>query len=143
MPAVLPDEGEVQMLAIALGIEAPETLSLRLFVNDTTPGLADVTADYVEMSGHGYAAKALAAGVWTLTAADAGTNTPAKASAPAQHFVFTAAGAPADVYGAFLVGLDSGSLWGAQRFPDAPYHIENEGDAIEVTPTVRLRSGYP
>src|SRR5262245_10419469 len=145
MPGVLPDEGELQMLAVALGTVAAEALSLRLFVNDKTPGLADVVADYEEMTGHDYAPKTLAAGDWTLTPADASLNTPAKAVAPPQRFIFTAAGQVTDVYGAFLVGLTSGRLWGAQRFADpVPYRIQNAGDEIDVpAPTVRLRTGYP
>lgn len=143
MPGVIPDEGEAQMLGIVLGKTASESLELRLYKNDKTPGLVDVTADYIEMVGQGYTKKVLAPAAWTVTPADTGTNTPAKATTAAQVFTFSVAGGPTPIYGYYLVGVTSGKLWGPERFADGPYSVANAGDEITITPTLRLRSEYP
>jgi hypothetical protein len=141
MPGVVPDVGEVRMLATMLGVAPPEALQLRLFVNDRIPGLADDVVDYIEMRDHGYARKTLTPDVWTIEPATAGLNTPGKAEAPDQVFPFTA-GRLTLVYGYLLVGAGSGVLWTAERFANGPYRVETEGE-IGVTPVLRLRSGYP
>jgi len=145
MPGVIPDEGELQMLAIATGVHAPEALAVRLYVNDRVPALADTVADYAEMSTHGYAPKLVPVGAWTGAPATPGTNTPAKAVAALLSFLFpTPSGPPTDVYGYFLEGADSHRLWGAERFGDGPYRVlGTAGDQIDVTPTLKLRTGYP
>ena len=143
MPGVIPDEGELRALVTMLGAAPAEPLVLRLYVNDHTPGLADTGAAYEELSGHGYAPKVLGAIAWAFTAASPGTNTPALARAAAQLYTFTAPGPVAYVYGYYLEGADTGKLWGAQRFADGPYAVRNEGDEIEITPELRLRTGYP
>lgn len=144
MPGVIPDEGEIRMLVTMLGAAPAEEFELRLYVNNKTPALPDAVADYVEMSGHGYAPKMLVASSWSFQAASAGTNTPGVALAPEQVFGFTAAGGgPIDVYGYLIVGLTSGKLWGAERFGDGPYRVANAGDDIRITPTVKLRTLYP
>lgn len=144
MPGVIPDEGELRALAVMLGMTPAEAFGLRLFVNDHTPGLTDTVADYDEMSGHGYAPITLDSTAWTVSPANPGVNTPAKGTTALQRFTFpTGGGAPVNVFGYYLVGLDSSRLWGAQRFADGPYVVRNDGDEIEVTPVLQLRSGYP
>jgi hypothetical protein len=143
MPGVIPDDGEAQILNIALGKVASESIELRLYTNNKVPALADVTANYTEMTGQGYAKKTLAAAAWTVTPADTGTNTPAKGTTAAQVFTFSIAGGPTPVYGYYLVGVTSGKLWGAESFADGPYSVANAGDEITITPTLRLRSEFP
>jgi hypothetical protein len=145
MPGVIPDEGELQMLAIATGVAAVEALAVRLYTNDKVPALADTVADYTEMAAHGYTPTLVPAGAWTGAPAQPGTNTPAIARAAVQEFTFPdSTGPPSDVYGYFLEGVDSGRLWGAERFGDGPYRVlGTPGDLVQVTPTLKLRSGYP
>jgi len=143
MPGVIPDEGEAQVLSIALGKIAAESVELRLYTNNKVPALADVAGNYTEMTGQGYAKVTLAPAAWTITPADAGTNTPAKGTTTAQVFTFGTAGGPTPVYGYYLVGVTSGKLWGAEQFSDGPYSVANAGDQITITPTLRLRSEYP
>lgn len=143
MPGVVPDEGELRMLATIVGTVPAEDLALRLYTNDKTPALADRAADYVEMTEHGYVAKVLVPTDWGLTPADAGTNTPARAMATDQAFLFGAPGSAVNVYGYFIVGLTSGMLMGAERFSDGPYRVANSGDQITITPVLRLRTEYP
>lgn len=141
MPGVVPDEGELRMLRTVLGAVAPESLSVRLYVNDRDPALADTVADYEEMTGHGYARKTLDVSVWAYQMADAGTGTPAVALAPRQTFSFPNGGAVANVYGSIVVGETSGLLWWAVRFPNGPFRVTNPGDFVEVDPKLALRTG--
>lgn len=142
MPGLIPDEGEAQFLAVLVAGAPAESLILRLYVNEHTPGLGDSASDYVEMASHGYAPKLLGPDDWTITPAEAGTNTPARAQAALQTFVFPVAGPPDLVHGYFLTGATSGVLYGAgDREPPIP--VENAGHEIEVAPMLRLRSEYP
>ena len=142
MPGVIPDEGEVSMLAVLLGLVARPSLELRLYVNDRSPQLADTVADYTELTGHGYAPIALPPSTWSVRPADPGTNTPAFAPAADLVFTFNAAG-PADLVYGYLVVTDDGRLWGAQRFDDGPYRVQNVNDEVRVAPDMALRSEYP
>ena len=142
MPGVTPDEGEAQALAVLLGDAPAEDLMLRLYVNEHAPELTDTAADYVEMSTHGYLAKMLAPGDWTIEPALAGTNTPARARTAMQTFTVTEAGPPVYVQGYYLQGAVTGTLYVAEAAP-APIKAENTGDEIGVRPSLRLRSEYP
>ena len=141
MPGIVPDIGEAHMLALILGKVPGESLVLRLYVNDYTPVLASTLPDFVEMTGHGYAPRTLGPEAWAITAAVAGLNTPARASGTRQTFLF-AAGVPVTVYGHYVTGATSGTLWLAQRW-DEPVLVVNAGDAINVDPVLGLRTGYP
>lgn len=144
MPGVVPDQGEVQMLAMLLGLAGQEPeLDLRLYVNDRVPGIGDVLTDYDEMSDHGYAPIALPPSAWAVQPAQPGTNTPALGRGAAQVFHFGAAGPPVLVYGYLIVAPVAARLWVAERFADGPYRVQNAGDEVTVEPTFSLRSEYP
>lgn len=144
MPFIVPDQGEVQMLGILLGLLPPEAaLDLRLYVNDYTPTLTDTVASYEEMSTHGYARLSVPPAAWGITPAQPGKNTPALARGARQTFVFSIAGPPVLVYGYFFVTPVAGRVWAAERFADGPYRVQNPNDEISVEPEFTTRSEYP
>jgi hypothetical protein len=53
-----------------------------------------------------------------------------------QTFTFT--GALGSIYGYFMTRATSGRIALAERFPSAPYAIVNNGDSIDLTPTITL-----
>lgn len=142
MPGIVPDVGEAHMLLVVLGKAPAESLVLRLYVNDYTPALDSALPDFVEMSSHGYMPRTIPPEAWAVTAAVSGLNTPARASGTRQTFTFGAGAPPVDVYGHYVTGATSGTLWWAQQW-DAPVTVANAGDAINVDPVLGLRTGYP
>lgn len=128
-----PNEGESRMLETIVNKTAAETLTLKLFGNNITPGEADTAATYTEVSGGGYAAKTMTGANWT---AANGSNSYITHSA--QTFSFTGATTPNTVYGYYLVQSTSNRVMWAERFSDGPYAINNNGDSITITARLEL-----
>jgi hypothetical protein len=127
MAIVIPNNGEsVALQLLTNKIATPENLVLRLFSSNTTPGEADTTVTYTEVTGSGYSAITLTGASWTVSG-----TAPTSIGYAKQTFTFT--GAAGNVYGYFLTRASSGDLIGAERFTDGPYLINVNGDKIEVT----------
>lgn len=131
MALLVPDEGEVKLLELAL---KTSDLALRLYVNNHAPAEGDtwVGNEFTEMSTSvmGYAAKTITASTWSATTA-AGVST-ATISTPFT-FSFTGTGT-ATVYGYYVTygaGASTKILW-AEALP-SPQYISNNGDSIQVT----------
>ena len=105
-----------------------ENLVLKLFKSNTTPAEADVVGTYTEADFTGYAAVTLTGASWVVTG---NPITYAK-----QTFTSTAGSQNQPVYGYYLVRATGGELVYAERFTDGPYTIVNNGDKIEVTPSL-------
>lgn len=131
MALLVPNEGEVQILNVALGKSAAENLTLKLFSNNYTPTETDTSASYTEVTGYGYTAQTVTAANWTIAA-----GAPSTATAAAKTFSFT--GAAGNVYGYYLVGATSAKVYWAERFTTAPIAIQNNGDQIIITLTFGL-----
>lgn len=129
MPLVVPNHGEGDALRYLVNNAAPQDLVLRLFTNNVTPAETDTAATYTEASGNGYASLTLAGASWSIT-----EGAPSFASYAQQTFAFT--GALGNVYGYYLTRATSGRVAWAERFTDAPYNIQNNGDSIKVTPRI-------
>lgn len=129
MALVFPDQGENIALEAIVNKTAPQTLILRLFKSNTTPGEADTEATYTEADFTGYSAISLTGASWG--AASGGTIAYAE-----QSFPSSAGSQNQPVYGYYLTQTTSGKLVYAERFTDAPYTIVNNGDVIKVTPTI-------
>lgn len=127
MTIKVPAAGEIAMLKDALGKTTPAALTLKLFVNDITPGDSDVAGTYTEMSTLGYASKSLATATWAVAA----NGAVAQATYAAQTWTFTA-GAAVTVYGYYVVGADAVIRW-AERF-DVPFSAQYTNDTITITP---------
>jgi len=111
------------------GTTTTEGLELKLYSNSVTPSVTDTISTYTEVTvANGYAPITLTPSSWTISNG--------VASYPQQTWTFTSASGT--VYGYFLVGTTSGNLYFAELFPNAPYTISNNGDAISVTININL-----
>ena len=109
----------------------PENLKLRLFKSNTTPAETDTAATFTEADFTGYANVNLTGSSWTVTGGD-----PTIASYAQQSFTSSAAQTSQNVYGYYMTRVTGGELALAERFPDAPYPIANNGDIIRITPRI-------
>lgn len=132
MTMLVPTVGENLLLGLALGFNAQEDFTLKLFVNSVTPDDADTAATYTEMSTLGYAAKTLAKASWSI-AQNAGVAEGAYAE---QTWTFTS-GTAVTVYGYYVVGAASGTLLWSELFGAAKV-VQNAGDTIKITPKITL-----
>jgi hypothetical protein len=132
MPLVVPNAAEAIMLANVLNKTAPETLILRLYKNDVTPGEDDDETTYEQADFSGYAAVTLTGANWTIT-----PGAPSSASYAQQTFTSDAAQAAQAIYGYYVIETTSGALKWAERF-GSPATMTNDGDQIKVTPVFTL-----
>ena len=131
MALLVPNASETRMLENIVGKTTPQNLVVRLYTNNLHPAEGHVAADYTEASGSGYTAQACTPGDWTTT-----PDSPSVIVHPQLVFGFT--GALGNVYGYFVTEATSGLLKWAERFPSAPYDVQNNGDEIKVTPRLTL-----
>ena len=110
-------------------------LTLKLFSNDITPTPSHTAADFVEVTGGGYAAKTLTASEFVVSEV-AGI---VQAAYEQQQFVFT--GAADTIYGAFVVDADGVGIC-AERAP-AVYTPVSAGNLYAVTPVYQESTGIP
>ena len=127
MALVVCDGGELIALKALVNNAAQSTnLTLKLFKSNTTPGNTDTAGTYTEADFTGYSAATLTGASWVVTG---NPVTYAK-----QTFTSSAGSQNQNVYGYFIVA--GAALIYAERFTDGPYNIANDGDKIEVTPSL-------
>jgi len=128
-----PQPAEDVMLQNILNKTAPQTLKMKLYTSNTTPGETDTEATYTEMGAvQGYVEVSLTPGSWTIT-----PGNPTSAAYPQITWTFTAGG-PTSVYGYYVVQTTSGKIMWAERFSGAPFVVQNNGDQIQITPQITL-----
>jgi hypothetical protein len=127
MTLLVPNGSEVIILGNFLNATAPEDLVVKLYSSNTTPGETDIAATYTEATGGDYAEIPLTASSWVLTA-----GAPSQAEYPEITFTFT--GTVGSVYGYYITQAISGNLLWSERFTNGPFNIQNNGDAIRITP---------
>ena len=125
MALIVPGTGETIMLNLILNKTTQESLVLHLYTNNYTPVTASVVGSFTEASGYGYVAPTLAPSVWTVSG-----SAPATATSTSQTFIFT--GALGAVYGYYVTGATSGTLYWAERISNTPT-VQNNGDQIVLT----------
>lgn len=144
MALLVPNEGELQLLADLLG--NGESWSLGLFRTNITPAETDTASTYTaaEAAFTGYSRKTLTRSIgsstWNTPVSQAPSGTPAWSSeAAVGHSQYGSApqtwtcGATGDtVYGYFIVGATSGKLICAEAF-STPRTLAN-GDSLSLTP---------
>lgn len=110
------------------------TISLRLYSNDTTPAEAFTLASFTQVAGGGYAAKELLLASWTITTGD-----PSEAEYAEQEFEFTGpTNAPGTVYGWYYVDTVTGLYIGGERFSSSISPLTPvAGSRIKITPIVQ------
>jgi hypothetical protein len=131
MAGVLVNQGETISLEALVNKTAPQTLVLKLFKSNTTPAEADTEGSYTEATFTGYGSISLTGANWVTTA-----GAPSDVTYPEQTFTSSANQSPELVYGYILVQTTSGKLVAAERFSNGPYTMQNNGDAIKVTPKI-------
>jgi hypothetical protein len=132
MAGVLLNQGEEVFLKAAVNHTAGQTLLLRLFKNDVTPAETDTEATYTQADFTGYPAGgiSLTGSSWTYAAGAPGQVTYAE-----QTFTSSSDQSAQTIYGYYYVQTTSGKAIAAERFA-SPYVIQNNGDAIKITPKI-------
>jgi hypothetical protein len=123
------DTGCVEVLAQCFAGWNGVALHLHLFVNDYTPTTSDTIANYTEATFTGYALANITAWAAQATAAHV-----ASIQAAAKTFTRTATGTTQNVYGYYVTKGDNTTLCWAERDPNAPIPLTNNGDSYTVTP---------
>jgi hypothetical protein len=127
---ILVNQGEDIMLQAVVNKLAGQNLVLKLFKSNTTPAEADTEASYTEADFTGYSAITLTGASWTAT-----PGAPSQVTYAEQTFTSSADQTAQTIYGYMLVQVTSAKLVAVERFASS-YVIQNNGDAIKVTPKI-------
>jgi hypothetical protein len=110
---------------------APVDLTLRLYQNNATISNALVIgAGIVEATFTGYSAIALTAAAWNAAASGS------IATAAVKEFTSSIGSQSQTIYGYYLTNAAGTVLYWIEAFAGGPYTIVNNGDKIQVTPTI-------
>jgi hypothetical protein len=134
MALVVPNASEVIMLNYILNKDAPENISMLLYVNNVIPDENSTVATFTEMSnGLGYTTGgiSLTPGSWSVI-----SGNPSQAEHTEVTWTFT--GAAGNVYGYYVTRDTGGELLWAERFTNGPFNITTNGDEIKITPRLTL-----
>jgi hypothetical protein len=141
MPLTLADVGADCLLKIIFNntrASGGNNLTLKLFVNNVTPGDTDTASTYTVAVGGGYADKTLNMGSWTITPA----NDPSDAVYAEQTWTFTGAlTTNTTIYGYYVVDADGILQW-AERLASS-FTPANNGDQLKITPKFQMSKGTP
>jgi hypothetical protein len=110
---------------------------IRLYKVATLPSNASLLADFTEADFPGYAAVQLVAANWTLAAVTAHV---ASSSYPLINWTRNATGAAQNIYGWYLTDGANTKLYACAQITSGPLVIQNNGDAVNVTPTLTTKS---
>lgn len=133
MALVCADVGELLLLEAALGKSTPENLTLKLYSNNYTPLQSSVAGSFTEATFTSYAAKTLTKTSWTSAST---VSNKATSSYAAQSWTCGATGQT--IYGYFVIGQSSGTLYFAERFSTS--RSLSNGDVLNLTPAITLNS---
>jgi hypothetical protein len=134
MALVVPNASEVIMLNYILNKDAPENISMLLYVNNVIPDENSTVATFTEMTnGLGYTTGgiSLTPGSWSVI-----SGNPSQAEHTEVTWTFT--GAAGNVYGYYVTRDTGGELLWAERFTNGPFNITTNGDEIKITPRLTL-----
>jgi hypothetical protein len=134
MALVVPNASEVIMLNYILNKDAPENISMLLYVNNVIPDENSTEATFTEMTnGLGYTTGgiSLTPGSWSVI-----SGNPSQAEHTEVTWTFT--GAAGNVYGYYVTRDTGGELLWAERFTNGPFNITTNGDEIKITPRLTL-----
>lgn len=136
MPLVIPNVQEVEVLTNRLNTP----LTLRLFGNNVTPNGGTTAAAFTEISGGGYANKALIFAGWGITAGDPSIAV----YSTTQEWVFSAIlDPPGTIYGYYITRNSDGLLLLSERFPSALVPFSPiAGSIVRVLPRYSAQSQF-
>jgi hypothetical protein len=133
MALLVPNNGEGDGLKAFLNHTAATDPILRLFQNNITPAETDTAATYTEATFTGYSSVTLTGASWSVV-----EGAPSSASYAQQSFTSSAGSQNQSIYGYYVTRTTSGRIAWAERFTDGPYVIVNNGDKIQITPSLSL-----
>lgn len=138
MSLLVPDAGEVKLLARMLYGGSVENLTLKLYKTNVTPAESDTAGSYTEADFTGYAAVTLTSsqsgGTWAVPTTSSGTTS----STYGTNAVFSCTGGSAQtIYGYFVVGATSGTIYWAELFSSSK-NMSPPSDTLTVTPRMQL-----
>lgn len=119
-------------------------ITLRLFSNNLTPNNTSVLADFVEVSGGGYATIPLVAAHWGITQATTNTGVPYALATYDSNQDFNFSGptnSPSVIYGYYITDDATGVVLGGDRLPVSPY-TPILGGLLRFVPTLALLNFY-
>lgn len=125
--------GENDLLQVGIGVRS-RTWSVALFFSNITPTEDTDFVNYTEVSGGGYARKALTPANITITAGD-----PATATHPDLTWTFSSA--VGNIYGWALVD-EYGYVKCINTFPDGPINIDAAGKQVILAVSFSLRDRF-
>lgn len=134
MALVVADVGELKLLDNATGKGTPENLTLKLYKNNYTPVAGSVAGDFTVADFTNYVNKTLTIATWG--AATTVSNKGSATYGSAQTWTCGATGNT--VYGYYIIGASSGTLYWAEKF-DTARTLAN-GDTLNITPALTLNS---
>jgi hypothetical protein len=134
----VPDAGAPVLLdtMIRVQLAVDESLSMRLYVNDFTPGYGTVLASFVEATFGGYSRRTLDRSFWAPAVTQLNHVTTIDLVNGAQ--LYTVAAPVQTVFGIYLVGLLTTKVYFARRFD--PPRVLVVGQQLRVSPRITLRS---
>lgn len=128
---LVPNEAEMNTLALLLGVSSPQPWTMHLFINDFTPDEDTVISSFMEADGsNGYAP---IDPTWGAIGQDASN----RAYTDSDPISFVSTDSPAqDCFGWYLTG-PAGELLACERFSDAPRPL-GLGATVEFSVRYRL-----
>lgn len=152
---LIPNVGEERMAQTSLNVALPENLVLRVYKSNTTPTSTMTIADITEATFTGYSAVTLTSGNWTIGVGgglelDGSTDRLLLEDGSGYLSTFTyaeynsavlfacSADTSESVYGLYLTGSASSTLYWAGRLSDAPHLLEYQGEAVSFQPKLTI-----
>lgn len=127
MPLVVPDVGELYILAAWISGFPPSSLFVRLYQNNYTPLDSTILSDLTVATFSGYSQQSVTLGTPTEVANKAKTV----GTAP-QVFTHNGGGTSNTIYGYYVVDTSTGDLVWVERFGSSQI-MTNNGDQISIT----------
>jgi aspartokinase len=135
MALLVPDVGEVVLLASILYPASGENWTLKLYSGNVTPAETDTAASYTEATFTGYTAKTLtrtqSGATWAVPTTSTGTTSSTYGTAQVWSPTTSQS-----IYGYYVVGATSTTLLFAELFSSVKNLANN--DTLTVTPRFQL-----
>lgn len=133
MALVVANVGELLLLDALLKDSSGENFYLKLYKTNVTPDQDSVDSDFTEADFSGYSAKTLTRSSW-----DAASTVSNKASSSYVAQTWTNSGSSQTIYGYYIVGVSTGTLYWAELF--ASPRVLATGESETLTPVFTLNS---
>jgi hypothetical protein len=134
MALVVPDVGELYILAAWIAGYPPSSLKVHLYQNNYTPVDSSVLGSFTEATFSGYASA-----VFAFAAPSEVANKAKAVAISPTVFTHNGGGTANTIYGYFVKDLATGDLVWAERFGSSQI-MTNNGDQISLPPQITFDS---